>query len=146
MKLVLTSALLAAGAAASDARDWIRQPPSPMWEAEKLDSASIHKVLPAKRDEAVAQLKRSVLRALRGDDLATWTGPKAKCRRGTQAFLLRSVSNGDDEGTLQVRVRGASVLVSNGALGRNIELEPMPVVACLPAVPQELYVAYSTAE
>jgi hypothetical protein len=117
-----------------------------MWDAQKLDSTSIHKVLIAKHDEAIANLATSPARAIQRDNLAGWIGVNAKCRPGTQPFLLRSVSNGDDERTLEVRVRGTSVLVSNGALGRDIELHPSPVVACLPKAPKELYVIYSTAE
>jgi len=147
MKLAWISVLLTASAAASDGGSWIRLPGSPMWEAEKLDSASIHKVLRAKLDEAVAQLNRSAVRAMQGDSLATWAGAKAACRRGTQPFLLRSVSDGGaDERTLEIRLRGGSVLVSNSALGRNIQLHPMPVIVCLPRAPEEVYVIYSMAE
>lgn len=148
MKLACFTALLVACsyAGAVDGGAWIRLPPSPMWDAQKLDSTSIHKVLFAKHDEAVAHLAASPARAIQSDNLASYIGVNPKCRPGTQPFLLRSVSNGDDGRTLQVRMRGTSVLVSNGALGRDIELHPSPVVACLPKAPKELYVIYSTAE
>lgn len=148
MKLAWSIALQVAYscAGAVEGGAWIRLPPSPMWDAQKLDSTSIHKVLVAKHDEAVGNLATSPTQAIQSDKLASWIGVNAKCQPGTQPFLLRSVSNGDDERTLEVRMRDTSVLVSNGALGRDIDLHPSPVVACLAKAPKELYVIYSTAE
>ena len=146
MKLAWATILLSVSAVAADNGSWSRLPAVAMWDAQKIARTDIHQVLPAQRDDATAQLSQSAVVAITDHSLSAWAGSKARCAPGTRPFLLRSVSNGSDASTLEIRVRDADTLVSNGALGRNVELRNMPVVACLSRKPEELYVVYSVAE
>jgi hypothetical protein len=146
VKLAWVTILLSVSATAAGNGSWTRLPAVAMWDAQKIGHKNIHQVQPAKRDDAIAKLSQSGVFGIRDHELSTWAGSTAKCSLGTRPFLLRSVSNGSDAKTLEIRMQGADTLVSNGALGRNIELRNMPIVACLPKKPDELYVVYSLAE